>query len=96
MSAGLWNASVICVFPPTWLVLQVEAASQCLLALGVRAVDIGCVLAKCPMLLACPPDLMQDMVRDFWVANNQCVLQIVQCGLYRPPDDPFLLCRGCR
>ena len=45
--------------------MQVEAASQCLLALGARAVDIGGMLAECPPLLACPTDLMLDMVRDW-------------------------------
>jgi hypothetical protein len=47
---------------PIILPAQVEAVCQSLLTLGVKALDLGDVIAKCPTLLACPADVIHDMV----------------------------------
>ena len=35
---------------------------RALLALGIKAIDLGALLASCPALLACPPDVLQEQV----------------------------------
>ena len=42
--------------------LQVEAVCRCLLALGVKALHLGELLAKCPALLACQADIIEEQV----------------------------------
>ena len=35
---------------------------RCLLELGVKAIHLGEVLAKCPALLACQADIIEEQV----------------------------------